>query len=224
MLPGWITVTIVLAIFLLGVVVGAGADRVARRALPGRNGYIQILCATPGRMGVPTVAYTVLPIAFGIFATFRSKAFRKVVDAAPLTSLIGVQLYRVFGASFLLQYFMGTMPAAFAWPAGVGDLLIGLTALPVAWLCREGSSSGRGVAVVWSLLGMGDFVMAPTLGFLTTPGPFQALAFESPSLTRTVFPGVLVPTPSRYRSGSCSTISRFSSYTNGKAVKRGWPG
>jgi hypothetical protein len=48
--------------------------------------------------------------------------------ADPPPWLIGIQLYRVLGLNFLVLYALGRLPAEFALPAGVGDVIVGLAA------------------------------------------------------------------------------------------------
>jgi hypothetical protein len=50
----------------------------------------------------------------------------QLIDAVPQSWLVGLQFYRVLGAIFLVMYAQGRMPAAFALPAGAGDVAIGL--------------------------------------------------------------------------------------------------
>ncbi len=61
----------------------------------------------------------------------------------------------------------GVLPAIFAVPAGLGDVLVGSgTFLAYRWV-----SSGRwGRALTWNVLGLVDFVNAAALGLATTPG------------------------------------------------------
>ena len=81
---------------------------------------------------VPTLPYGLLiPIAAGVVLFFRSPLLRRIIDAAPQSWIVTVQAYRVEGLIFLTLYAGGFLPGAFAWPAGVGDLIVGVLA-PVA--------------------------------------------------------------------------------------------
>lgn len=46
----------------------------------------------------------------------------------------------------------------------------------------------------WTVLGIAELVPAVTLGFLTSPAPFQQLALAMPNSAITRFPFVLFPT------------------------------
>jgi hypothetical protein len=100
--------------------------------------------------------------------------------------LIAVQTYRILGIAFLWGMTQGILDPAFAIPAGVGDILIGVTAIPFAIFLWKGYSWSRYAVVVWSVLGIADLVNAITLGTITSAG------FTNP--TTTTFPWVLVPT------------------------------
>jgi len=144
---------------------------------------------------LPMVAFgfaAPLVVALAILAS--SKIARDVVAATPQYLLIGVQLYRVIGAVFLVMFARGRMPGAFAIPAGWGDLLVGVTAPFVASLYRRDATRWWGLAVLWNLVGLVDLAVAVAMGVLTAPGRFQQFALDAPNSLITAFPLVLIPT------------------------------
>ena len=81
----------------------------------------------------PTIGFGIfVPIIVGVVYLWRSAAAKRLLDAVPQSWLVGLQFYRVLGAIFLLMYAQGRMPAAFALPAGAGDVAVGLLAPVVA--------------------------------------------------------------------------------------------
>lgn len=72
--------------------------------------------------------------------------------------------FRVAGVAFLIVMVQGHLPAAFALPAGFGDIAIGLTASFVARRLAQGA--GRSEAVRFNLLGILDLVVAAGMGFV----------------------------------------------------------
>jgi hypothetical protein len=100
--------------------------------------------------------------------------------------LIAVQTYRIGGIAFLWGMTQGILDPAFAIPAGVGDLLIGLTAIPFAIFLWKGYSWSKYALIVWSVLGIADLVNAITLGRITSP--------DFSNSTMATFPWILVPT------------------------------
>ncbi len=141
----------------------------------------------------PILFAALLPVVVGLWLIFRSQAMAKVADATPLPWLVGVQFYRVIGALFLVMWGLGQLPWQFALPAGAGDVLVGVLAIPVAWAAAKGSKASRTAAYWWNVLGIADFVVAMTTGFLTSPTRFQLLAINHPNLLVSRFPLVMIP-------------------------------
>jgi hypothetical protein len=144
--------------------------------------------------GPPTIELGVgLPIIVGAFLYQRWGTLRRLIEATPQSWIVGVQAYRALGVVFLILLAQGRMPGAFAWPAGVGDVLVGVFA-PVIALAysREWANAPRLVRA-WNWLGLADLILALTTGFLTSPSPYQRLAFDSPNVLISAFPLVLVP-------------------------------
>jgi hypothetical protein len=81
----------------------------------------------------------------------------------------------------------------FALPAGIGDVVVGLFAIPVALYLASGRPGGVALAVAWNIFGILDLVDALTLGFLSSPGPLQALALDHPDVLATSYPTVMTP-------------------------------
>jgi hypothetical protein len=142
----------------------------------------------------PAIALGIaFPFVIGIFLLQHSLALNSVINAIPLPWLVGVQLYRAFGFIFLALYGAGKLPAEFAIPAGIGDVAVGLAAPVVGYLFYKGYRRSCLAVLGWNVVGILDLVVAVALGFLSSPGPFQALAVETPNEMITAFPLVLVP-------------------------------
>jgi hypothetical protein len=71
---------------------------------------------------------------------------------------------RIAGVVFLIVMALGHLPAAFALPAGLGDMAIGVAAPFVARRLAQGT--GRSEAVRFHFLGIVDLVVAGSIGFL----------------------------------------------------------
>jgi hypothetical protein len=134
-----------------------------------------------------------LPVLVGAPLLLRSKRVGQVLDAMPDTWLVAVQLYRVFGAWALAAWLRGALPGVFALPAGTGDLLTGLLAVPAAIAVAAGTAQGRRAAIAWNIFGLLDFAVAITLGMITSPGPLQLIVPSVPSIGAGAYPGVLTP-------------------------------
>jgi hypothetical protein len=143
---------------------------------------------------IPTIQFGILiPIAIGILFFLRWPSFRRVIDAIPQQWLIGLQFYRTLGVIFLALYSVDSLPAAFAVPAGAGDVLVGLFAPLVAFSYIRKWSNANTLLRTWNLLGIADLVIAITTGFLTSPSPAQVLALDKPNLLISQYPLVMIP-------------------------------
>ena len=144
--------------------------------------------------GIPTVQYGILlPILIGSVLIWRSETVARIIDAVPQQWLVGVQLYRALGVIFLILYATGKLPRLFAWPAGVGDIAIGLLAPIVGFAYARAPSSTAGLVRGWNVFGILDLVVAVTTAFMTAPSFIQPIVVQPNSELMTVLPMVLIP-------------------------------
>ncbi len=104
------------------------------------------------------------------YVVLLSPTFRTVIAGIPQHWLIGIQTFRILGGVFLIRYFNGELPALFAVPAGVGDVLTGIMAPLVAYWWLVGKPYARSAAIAWNVFGMADLINAVALGALTGGG------------------------------------------------------
>jgi hypothetical protein len=147
------------------------------------------LVQVPG--GLPKIPIAiVLPVIVGLVLLLRSKRVAALLDATPPAWLIALQVYRVFGGIFLVGWMRGSLSSVFALPAGIGDVLVGLLALPVAYYVAVGAQLGRPLAYAWNVLGLIDFAIAIGIGFLTTA---QIIPVDRPNVQLGTFPTIMIP-------------------------------
>lgn len=145
-------------------------------ALAAAAGTSGIFTAGPDQVFRPVLLSVIVPIAvfLGIFAA--SPTFRSFVMSWDLRFLTMLQLWRVVGFAFLPLYAFDVLPGLFAWPAGLGDVAMGLTApFVVLALMRRPEFARSGRFIVWNLLGLFDFVVAAVTSTLVS-GAFPALS------------------------------------------------
>jgi hypothetical protein len=135
----------------------------------------------------------VIPIILGIRWIRRPGAMQEVLRAVPRSWLIGIQAYRGLGSMFLVLFGMKLLPGVFALPAGFGDVLVGLAALPLAALYAGERQGHEGWSIAWNILGIADLVIALTVGFLSAPGPLQQLSLSQPNYLVGAYPLVMIP-------------------------------
>jgi hypothetical protein len=138
-------------------------------------------------------AAILLPVIVGAPVLLLSKRVGQLLDAMPPTWLIGLQLYRIFGTQWLVYWLSGMQPGLWALPAGTGDVLTGLFAVPAALALAAGTAAGRKGAILWNVFGLADLAVAITLGMIMSPGPFQLIIPDGASMAVDTFPNVLTP-------------------------------
>jgi hypothetical protein len=147
-----------------------------------------------GILGVQGLGAAVaLPVIIVCLSVLRSKSLRRTLDEIPLSWLIGVNAVRVIGVDFVILYALHRLPAPFAPLAGWGDILVGVTALPVAYLVAHQPNKARPIALLWNIIGIGDLVMAVGLGVVSSPGPTQLIFGNTNSAIMATLPWLLIP-------------------------------
>jgi hypothetical protein len=173
------SVTLWLAVwFALVVFLGAGEVFVA----PAGNPPLALLIAVTA------------PVIVFIAGLWVSKPVREFVLAADLRFMTAIQAWRIGGFSFLALYSYGILPGYFAWPAGVGDMMIGVTApWIVVGLLRQRSFAASNRFVGWNVFGIVDLLIAVGMGAF---GPLffaDAIVGAGPTGAMSQLPLVLVP-------------------------------
>jgi hypothetical protein len=146
----------------------------------------------------PDQAGAIPPVGINLVVVFAGLAALLTVSASLrrlLTNqrnLIRLNLWRLVGVVFLMLMLDGRMPALWAWPAAIGDIIVGATA---PWVASQlETPGGRRSAIIFNLFGLADLVVAVGLGIMTSPGPAQVFRTTPTSELITQFPLALVPT------------------------------
>ena len=117
-----------------------------------------------------------------------SERFRKFAFSLNPRVLTSVQVWRIVGFTFVLLQARNVLPGIFAFPAGYGDMFIGVTAGFAAWKLAE--PAHRGSFIFWQALGILDLITAVSLG--TTAGLLDPHGASMVAMT--VLPLSLIPT------------------------------
>jgi hypothetical protein len=140
------------------------------------------------RIGLAVAFAAVTPIAVFSLWFAASESFRHFALSLNPRILTSAQSWRVVGFTFVLLEAHRVLPAVFAFPAGYGDMAIGMTASYVAWKLAE--PAHRNYFILWQLLGILDLVIAVSVG--TTAGLIDPQG--PPMAPMTVLPLSLIPT------------------------------
>ncbi len=113
----------------------------------------------PGTPPIPMGIGATAPIIIFLAAFRMSRTFRDFVMTADLRLCTGIQAWRFAGLAFIALYAQGTLPGLFAWPAGLGDIAIGLTApwVTLALIRRESFRFSMTIPCVESLGDTGPY-------------------------------------------------------------------
>jgi hypothetical protein len=134
-----------------------------------------------------------LPLLIWLPVLLRSERIGAVLDVVSPAWLVGFQVYRVLGGVFLIRWAEGNLPGVFALPAGIGDVLVGALAIPVALYLQSGARGGRTAAIAWNLFGILDLLIAVSIGAMTQPGRLQMITVDVPNSVATTYPLVMIP-------------------------------
>ena len=140
------------------------------------------------RIGIGVAVGALTPILIFLVWFGASKTFRQFALSLNPAVLTSVQTWRIIGFTFVLLEARGLLPAIFAWPAGYGDMTVGITASFVAW--KTANRGHRNAFIRWQMLGMADLITAVSLG--ATAGLLRPQGVSTALMT--VLPMSLIPT------------------------------
>jgi hypothetical protein len=129
-----------------------------------------------------------LPVLAFVVWFAISSGFRRFVLSLDLKILTTAQTWRIGGFIFITLYSLRLLPGMFAFPAGLGDMAIGVTAPFVAANLID--PARRKSFIRWQLLGMLDLLLALSLG--ASAGWLEPHGV--PTQLMTVLPLSLIPT------------------------------
>ena len=151
-----------------------------------------------GSAPLPILLGVAVPLVVFLAAFLAVRAFRQFVLTADLRLITGIQAWRFAGLGFLALSTYGILPNVFAWPAGLGDIAIGVTALWImlALLRRPAFARSR-TFKAWNLLGIADLAVAVGTGalvsMLATGAAGEITTAPMARLPLVLIPAFLVP-------------------------------
>jgi hypothetical protein len=145
-----------------------------------------------------------VPLVGVLFATpllivaalvFKSATLRATLLAIPMPLLIGVNALRVLGVLFLLLAAAGRLSGPFPFSAGLGDIITGAVAIPLALSVARSDRPALRAIVLWNIFGTLDLLAAVALGITSAAGsPLQLIHAGVGSEAMQYLPYCLVPT------------------------------
>ncbi len=127
-----------------------------------RNGVFDVPASEPA---LPTLIALAVPVALFFAAMLISPALRAYAVSIDPVLLTEFQAWRILGGLFLAVYAFGHLPGFFAWPAGLGDVAVGIAAPYMAWRLRTDPQFLASARFrMFNYLGLADFVVAFSTG------------------------------------------------------------
>jgi hypothetical protein len=133
-------------------------------------------------------------MAFGALA-LTSEKVRAALLGIPLELLIGLNAMRILGVVFLLDFAAKSLNGPFPFFAGLGDMITGALAIPLA--LKVANSRGPSLRAIagWNAFGLLDLIVAIGLGITSAAGgPLQLIHAGVGSQAMQYLPLCLVPT------------------------------
>ena len=148
----------------------------------------------PGKPPLNVLIFWLSSIGIFSLAYRNFSAFRSYVLNIDMRLLIMLHSWRTLGVGFIMLYTYDQLPMLFAFPAGLGDALIAISAVFLAYaLFKRESGVAKRWIWRWNTFGLIDFIAAVTLGILTrTGGPLVSSPLISSDIM-TSFPLVIIP-------------------------------
>lgn len=149
-------------------------------------GFISVVFAN----GVGVFIAAATPVMVGVLAYWLSARVRDIVDRVPHWQLLAIQTFRNMGFAFLILLDLNLIPAEFALPAGLGDVLVGMLAPIVTYIYLSKRRGAAGWVMLLHLMGLIDFASAfGTAALVADTGAFSTTIIPYVML----IPGFVVP-------------------------------
>lgn len=113
--------------------------------------------------------FTTLPYALFIFlVVVKLPLVKIIIENTSLTDLIGLHIFRLVGATFIVLACYDSLPKFFGYLAGIGDVLTALTSLWVVFAIKNKKSYAHKIAFVWNVFGFVDILLTAVMANVLT--------------------------------------------------------
>lgn len=173
-------------------VAAVGGGWVGLAVILGASGRLAYAPNSP--VPVVGIMFAVPLLAVGVLA-FTSEKVRDILLGIPLKLLIGLNAMRIVGVVFLLDFVAGSLSGPFPFFAGLGDVITGALAIPLALRIARFKEPSQGAIAGWNAFGALDLIVAVGLGITSAAGsPLQLIHAGVGSQAMQHLPLSLVPT------------------------------
>lgn len=143
---------------------------------------------------VPAIVPLVLAANLAAIGVAVAQLGGRLIAQTPVAWLVGFQFFRVAVELVLvLLYHSGVVPVQMTFEGRNWDILVGLTALPVAWLLARGRLPWVGL-LIWNIFGMGLLLNIVIISVLSMPTALRAFPAEPANTFIATMPYIWLPT------------------------------
>jgi hypothetical protein len=136
-----------------------------------------------------------MPLVMVGALALKSPRVRSSLMAIPMPLLIGLNALRLLGVLFLLLAAAGRLSGPFPYSAGLGDIITGAFAIPLALSVARSQTLPVSAIARWNIFGTLDLFAAVALGITSAPGSsLQLIHAGVGSEAMQYLPFCLVPT------------------------------
>jgi hypothetical protein len=153
-----------------------------------------VFATPPDKLPLALLVAVIGPPILFVIAYSLSTYVRTVSLSLDLRLLTAMQAWRIIGAMFLVLMTFRLLPGIFAWPAGVGDVIVGAYAPFVVLAISRRSQGWHKHVVLLNVLGLLDFVGAIGGGLLGGRSPIGILGSDVTTDILQQLPLSLIPT------------------------------
>ena len=153
------------------------------------TGFYTVTDGRPPRF--PLLLLPPMLFMLGMFLTRRGKRFVDGLDLRTLTALHVVRIPVELVLFWLYKH--RAVPKLMTFDGFNFDILSGISALPVLYFGWAGNRLRTRLLLVWNIICLILLLNIVILAVLSTPLPFQQLAFDQPDVALLYFPFVWLP-------------------------------
>jgi hypothetical protein len=106
------------------------------------------------------------PLVVFLLARKKISALAVICSEVSLPAIVGSQLYRIVGFYFTVQALRGVLPSVIGVPVGISAVIVGVTAVPLAYRLKKSPESSKHIALVWNCFGLAYFTYATWMSIL----------------------------------------------------------
>jgi hypothetical protein len=133
------------------------------------------------------------PVLAGVLIYRFVPGVREWTDRWDLATLVSLQTFRVVGVVFLFFWWIGTLPTIFAWVAALGDIAVGILAIPTTLAVARQTQGWQAKVRRLTWFGIADFAAVLVLATLSPEGRILHFAGEPTPAAMQVMPMIMIP-------------------------------